>query len=468
MMAKLTSKITRIAFGEIFGRGLGFITTIYLARVLGTEAFGLIIISLSFLGYANWFADIGLTHIAGREIAKEPSKRIFRAREIFFLKIFMNFSVLGIFFVIIPLFDISEVQKKLILSFILALVPYTFILEWYYRGRQHFGKIAFSKVLNSSLYLILVMIFIKSPLDLHKVPFFFILGSIGSALFFIFLSFKDSVFQLPTRNWSNYIDLLKSGFKVGSGTFFTQLIQLLPPILIGFFLSTKDAGIYGASIRIIFIAMLIDRMFVHILLPNLASQWIENRAAAKSNIISVSRILILTAGSVSLFIAVASPTIIDIVYGTEYLESVFVLSVLSVFLFFTFINSLFAFGLIAIGQDHQFFKSTFISGILATLLILGASVTQVFEYVVYAVSLSEIVFMGFAIYWFNKHIKLKILGPILISVILSITLYIVTIQIELPIILEAVLAVLIFIPLIVFTGVVNLNHIIWFKEKLAK
>lgn len=467
-MAKLTDKIARIAFGDIVGRGLSFFTTIYLARTLGTEAFGLIVIALSFLGYANWFADLGLNHIAGREIAKEPFKRVFRAREIFFLKIFMNFSVLGLFQLIIPLFNIPEAQKSLILLFAFALIPFTFILEWYYNGRQHFGKIAFSKILNSSVYLILVMILIKSPLDLQKVPFFFIIGLSCSALFFMFFSIKDNIFELPARGWRIYFDLLKSGLRIGSGTFFTQLLQLLPPILIGFFLSAKDAGIYGASIRIIFIAMMIDRMFVNLLLPNLASQWIENKEAAKQNILIVSRILLLTAGSISLFVAVASPKIIEIVYGTDYLESSFALSALSVFLFFTFLNSLFAFGLIAIGQDQQFFKSTLMSGMIATLLIFGASATKVFEYVVYAVSISEIVFMGFALHWFSKHIKLSIVRSIIMTVTLSIILYAITLQVQLPLLMEASIAILIFIPLAVLSGIVNLNHFVWLQEKLSK
>tara|TARA_R110000868_G_scaffold396971_2_gene669426 strand:- start:5122 stop:6525 length:1404 start_codon:yes stop_codon:yes gene_type:complete len=467
-MPKLTNKIARIAFGDFFGRGLGFITTIYLARTLGTEAFGLIVIALSFLGYANWLADLGLTHIAGREIAKDPLKRVFRAKEIFFLKIIMNFSVLGIFLLLVPLFNIPDVQKSLILSFIFALIPFTFILEWYYNGRQHFGKIAFSKVLNSSVYLVLVLLLINSPNDLLKVPYLFIIGTWSSAIFFSYFCIKDKAFELPTRGWAIYIDLLKSAVRVGSGTFFTQLLQLLPPIAIGFFLSANDAGIYGASIRIIFIAMMIDRIFVNLLLPNLASQWIENKDAAKKNIVAVSRILILLAGSISLFIAIASPTIIDLVYGSDYLESVPVLSILCVFLFFTFLNSLFAFGLIAIGKDQQFFESTLFSGLFSTTLIFVSSSTKIFEFVVYAVSFSEIIFMSFALYWFNKYIKLNIIGSILIAVILSVILYVLALQINLPVILEAILAVLIFAPLILISGIVNSTHYIWIKEKLSK
>ena len=467
-LTKLTDKIARIVFGDFFGRGLGFLTTIYLARTLGAEAFGFIIVSLSFLGYANWLADLGLTHIAVREIAKEPLKRIYRAREIFILKILMNFSVFAVFQLIIPLLTISEIQKSLILAYSVALIPYTFILEWYYNGRQHFGKIAFSKILNGSVYLVLVMLLIASPADLHNVPHYFIIASTSSALFFTYFSFKDRAFELPTRGWHVYLDLLKSAFRIGSGTFFTQLLQLLPPILIGFFLSANDAGIYGASIRIILIAMVIDKMFVNLLLPNLSSQWLENKDSAKINILTGSRVLILIAGSISLFIAISSPAIINLLYGDEYLNSAFVLSILSVFLFFTFLNSLFAFGLIAIGQDQQFFKSTLTSGIISGLLIFGASTTQNFEFVVIAVSLSEFIFMGFALYWFSKHIKLNIVGPIFLSILLSVSLYIITLQFQYSVIMEAFLAILIFIPTLFIFRIVDKTHYSWIKEKLSK
>ncbi len=467
-MAKLTDKIARLAFGDIIGRGLSFLTTIYLARTLGIESFGLIVIALSFLGYANWLADLGLSNIAIREIAKEPLKRMFRAREIFFLKIILNFSVLGILLLIIPELDIPENQKELILSFGLALIPYTFIFEWYYNGRQHFGKVAFSRVLNSAVYLVLVMLIIKSPSDLQTVPYLFIYGTTASALFFSFFIFKDKAFQLPARGWHIYIDLFKSGLRVGSGTFFTQLLQLLPPIAIGFMLSSNEAGIYGAAIRIIFIAMMIDRMFVQILLPNLSSQWNSNKHAAKENILTVSRILIVSASCISLFLAIASPLIIDLVYGDEYLASISILSILSIFLFSTFLNSLFAFGLIAIGKDDQFFISTLFSGIISAILIFGSSLTQNLEYVAYAVSLSELVFMSSALYWFSKHVKLKIVGQICISIALCIGLYVGAIQLQLPVILEAILAVAIFLPLIMVFGVVNLDHVTWIKQKLLQ
>ncbi|MFV1884906.1 MAG: oligosaccharide flippase family protein [Balneola sp.] len=465
-MAKLSKKIASIAFGDVVGRGISFVTTVYLARILGAESYGLIVIALSYLGYATWFADLGLTHIAGREIAKEPVKRIYRAREIFFLKVTLNLFVLFAMQLIIVNVNLPDEQKEIILSFSYALIPFTFILEWYYNGRQQFGKVASSKILNSTVYLILVVLFIHSNSDLQKVPLIFIGSSSAAALLFLFFSIKEKPFALPYRGFSVIKELFVSAVTIGGGTFFTQTIQLLPPIAIGLLLSNEEAGIYGAAIKVIFIAMLVDRIFVNLLLPNLSAQWVSNKEAAKHNIRFVSRIMISIAGVLSLFIAISSPFIIETLYGDEYQSGAEVLSILSIFLFLTFLNSIFSFGLIAIGKDRQFFNSTLLSGIITLILIFGSATTNNLLIVTFAVSLSELIFVCTSFFWFNKNTQLKIAGPFIISVLLLGSLYYLSQSLHLPVLLEAMGAVVLFIPLTLITGVINIDHLNWFKQKL--
>ena len=465
-MTKLSQKIASIAFGDIVGRGISFVTTVYLARVLGAESYGLIVIALSYLGYATWFADLGLTHIGGREIAKEPEKRIYRAREIFLLKIVLNLFVFIAMQLIISRVNLPTEQKEIILAFSYALIPYTFILEWYYNGRQHFGRVASSRVINSSIYLILVVLFIHSNNDLNKVPLFFILGSSGAALLFVFFLVKDSPFKLPYRGFNVLKDLFISAITIGSGTFFTSTIQLLPPIAIGLLLSNEKAGIYGAAIKVIFIAMLVDRIFVNLLLPNLSAQWNSDKEAAKHNIRFVSRIMISIAGIMSLFIAIASPLIIDMLYGNEYQSGAEVLSILTILLFFTFLNSIFSFGLIAIGKDRQFFNSTLISGIITLVLIFGSATTDNLLMVTFAVSLSEFIFTCTSFFWFNKYTQLKMTGPLLFSILLLGTTYYLSYSLKFPVIVEAFGAITLFISLTMLLGILNFDHLKWLKQKL--
>ncbi|MCG8372929.1 MAG: oligosaccharide flippase family protein [Balneolales bacterium] len=132
-MADLTRKIASFLMGDILGRGLAFITSVYLARTLGAEGFGLITIALSFLGYVAFFGDFGLHHIGIRETAKLKEKQGFNTTEIFIARIILGFLAFGIGFTIIPFLKFSDVQVQLIKGFIYALGAYAFLLEWYFQ-----------------------------------------------------------------------------------------------------------------------------------------------------------------------------------------------------------------------------------------------------------------------------------------------------------------------------------------------
>lgn len=465
-MSKLKDKIFRIVFGDVVGRGITFATTIYIARTLGADAYGLITVALSFLGYATWVSDLGLLKIGTREMAKKPSKRIFRAKEIFIVKVLLGTSIFALSFVVVPLLDLPETPKKIISGFLFCLIPYSLLMEWYYNGKQFFGKTALSKIANSSLYLVLVLLFIKSSDDIELVPFFYAAGISTGALILGLFSLKEHPFQLPSRGWPVFKDLLASASTIGIGAFFAQLLQLLPPLVIGLLLSTKDAGIYGAAIRIVFIGMMVDRIIVQLLLPNLSSQWLTSKAQAKENLEKVIRLVMVIGGVISLGIAIASPKIIELVYGLEYEESGRVLSILTVFLFFTFLNSIFSFSLIAIGKDRQYFYSTLFGGIISAVLIFGSTVSEQLLLVVAAVSLSEIVFTANSFYHFKKNININMTAPLIVTLLACSGLFWVSEMVHFPVLIEGVVSVFLFLPLLLLFNVINMEHLTWLKTKL--
>lgn len=466
-MAKLKDKVFRIAFGDILGRGFGVITTIYLARVLGAESFGLITVALSFLGYSIWFADLGLLNIGAREMAKKEENRVFRAGEIFLFKIVLGLVVLSFLQWIVPQLPIESLQKRIILGFSYALVPYSFLMEWYYNGKQFFGKVALSKIVNGFVYLALVIFLVKSEADLESIPVLYTSGLSASAFVLLLFSIKENPFSQGLRSFGIFKELFNSAFILGLGSFFSQVLQLLPPLAIGFFLSVRDAGIYGAAIRIIFIVMLLDKIFVNLLLPNLSSKWESNKALATQTLNKVYQILPFIGGVCSLSIAVASPDIISLVYGNEYAESSGVLAVLTILLFFTFQNSLFTFGLIAIGKDKEFLYSTVISGSLTILMILLSASFGSLITVAIVISASEILITLISFTWFSKFVDIKSISPTIITLFVGLALFYASTVLLLPAYLEAILALFIFVPMLFILKVCSVDDLKWLKEKLG-
>lgn len=465
-MAKLKEKAFWIAFGDIAGRGLSFLTSIYLARTLGSEFYGLITVAISILGYATWVSDLGLSNIGTRETAKEPAKRIFRVLEIFRTKLFLGIIVLIISTIVVSTINAGEIEKQVILGYLYSIIPYMALLEWFYSGKQQFGKIAASKVLNGLAYFLLVIFMVDTVEDVTLVPVLYTVGISVAALTLGTFAIKDKPFSLPSRGSQIYPDLLKTSSIIGLGQFFAQIVHLLPPILIGALLTLHDAGLYGVAFRIVIIAMMIDRVFVNLLLPNLSSIWVVDRTTAISKIDTVFRLI--TAGGVfiALFTAVAAEQIIDLLYGTEYSDSVIILQILSLMIAVTFVNSLFSFGLIATNKDKEYFLATCFGGTISAIIIFSFAALGNVLMVAVSVSISEIIITVFTFFWFRKVAPLNYLKPLIVSYATGLLLFGLFIFSPLLPVINAILASIIFMVIILNSGIIKPEQFNWAKRKL--
>ena len=467
-MAKLKEKAFWIAFGDVAGRGLSFLTSIYLARTLGSELYGLITVAISILGYATWVSDLGLISIGTRETAKEPSKRLFRVLEIFQMKIFLGILVLILSTFVVSIIDTGEIEKQVILGYLYSIIPYMALMEWFYSGKQQFGKIALSKVFNGLIYFLLVFFMVNTVEDVTLVPVLYTTGIAVAALTLATFAIKDKPFSLPSRGLQVYPDLLKSSSILGLGKFYAQIVNLLPPILMGAILSLRDAGLYGAAFRVVIIAMMIDRVFVNLLLPNLSSLWSLNRSATNKKVDVVFRIVAAGGALIGMFTAIGAEQITLILYGEQYLESVLLLQILSVMIAATFINSLFSFGLIATNKDKEYFLATCFGGTISALIIFGFAAFGNSVWVAVSVSAAEVIITLFTYFWFRKVVPINYLRPLLVSYPIAVMLFIVFTFSPLMPLINATIASIIFIILTLQLGILNKEQLEWAKQKIFR
>lgn len=467
-MDKLKQKAFWIASGDVIGRGFSFITSIYLARTLGSEFYGLITVAVSILGYATWCSDLGLINIGTRETAKSPEKRIFRVVEIFRAKIFLGVSVLILSILIFAFTDLPKESKLVIIGYLFSLVPYMFLMEWFYSGKQEFGKITLSKGLNGLVYFLSVVLFVHSADDVTLVPLMYIMGVSTATLVLGTFAIRGNPFQLPSRGIQLYQDLLKTSSYLGIGQFFTQIVTLLPPILIGFILSFHDAGIYGAAFKIVIIAMMLDRVFVQLFLPNLSSIWSIDKHTATQTVSTVFRFTAAGGTLVALITALASDQIIGLLYGVEYAESANILKILSIMIAVTFVNSLFSFGLIATNNDREYFVATGFGGLISAIFIIVFTIYGNIIMTAITVSLAEIIIASFTYFRFKKVIPNEYLQPILACYLIGLILFLILSFSPLMPIVNAFIGTVLFVMIILKLNIVNKDHLNWAREKISQ
>ena len=179
------------------------------------------------------------------------------------------------------------------------------------------------------------------------------------------------------------------------------------------------------------------------------------------------RLMLVLGSMVSIGLFLGAPDFIVWVFGSSYTNSIPIVLVLSFFLFFTFQNSLFSQGLIALGKDLDYLKATSIGGGLALILIAaGASKYGVIA-VAAAVVLSEFIIGALSYFWFTKHMKVNYLMPFVLTLLASFVAFKLMEIVHLQYWLEAILgAILVFIMLL-FGRVIRKKDITWFRLKLG-
>lgn len=135
---------------------IGLITNIYVARVLGPESFGLLIIGISVLSYSMLFSDIGLRQLGLLETSRTDDTHDFQYGEIFFIRVIQGLLIFIIAQVFIYWFYTDRLQQTIISLYLLGILADAIFLDWFYRGLQKFKLISYVRIGSSILYLITI------------------------------------------------------------------------------------------------------------------------------------------------------------------------------------------------------------------------------------------------------------------------------------------------------------------------
>jgi O-antigen/teichoic acid export membrane protein len=203
-MKNISRNFLAVFLSDGITRIIGFAATVYIARLLAVEGFGLINFGLAFISYALLFANPGLTVIGAREVAKATSDRRY-IEEILGLRLFLATAIFIIFFVGTFLVSDEGMTKQVILIYSVTLFPFAVLLEFVFQGREEMAYIGISRILQYAVYLVGLLIFVNSTRDILFVPFSFVVGYAASALFLLAIyvkKYRSFRFRLVWRSSS--------------------------------------------------------------------------------------------------------------------------------------------------------------------------------------------------------------------------------------------------------------------------
>ncbi len=351
-MKKLLKNTLSLAGADVGSRVLGFAVTVYLGRVLGTGGFGLVGIGFAVLGYLALLSSPGVHVIGTRDVASGGGNEV--ASSVNSLRLLLSVVLLAFVVVLCPVIAGTREAVLVVAVISASVLPLAWSPDWFFQGKEQFVPVSASKITMYVVYLLLALLFVRSGNDVVLAAAAYTLGNLAATLA-LMLAFRRR-FGPARPVWLplQWRGVLKQSYPVGLSALLSQTVMNLPILVVAMLLTTEDAGLFNAAMKLIFFVLIIDRVFYAIFLP-VASRLGKEAGAplARVTLLGMRLVLLVTIPTAVLGIAL-SPALVALIFGKGYGGAGPVLACLLPYVVFTLMNTVFMTALIAVNRQREY------------------------------------------------------------------------------------------------------------------
>jgi O-antigen/teichoic acid export membrane protein len=343
--------------GRIAHLALGLLVVGLITRILGPGEFGLYILLLSFGIIVQLLADFGLYLTVTRELARDSRRQSEVLSNGLSLRIFLlliMFGLGGALIVWLPQLA-SLWRAYVILSFGLSLQSVSQLLMGVFQHYQSVWRASLGDLLGRLVQLFGVLI---AGLYMPTV-----LGMISVFTAAAAVTFVIHQFLLPTKvAWRFRVDvkqwklLMASSWPLGLMLLLNAVFFRIDTLVLSWFRSADEVGWYGLAYRVVESGLFFPAMLGGLLLPRLSESLQRQKLLARQYINEGLILVILLAGYVIVFLALAAADVVDLIGGYQFEPTAPLLKVLGVSLGIMFVGNIFGFALVALEQQRRLVK----------------------------------------------------------------------------------------------------------------
>ncbi len=310
----IIANISWLGLAEVVSRGLGFITTIILARRLGTGAFGDYIVASAAAGYALILAVPGGETLGVRVRRQQPDDREVLAS-------LLQLRLIGSFGACVALIGgayalpVTTIQRELLLLHALLLPGLMLNVAFVMQAEELMTVPALGRILQSALYALGVALLVWSSDDVYYVPMLLGAAMLVHAVVTVGRVKRLSELRMVSlfhHHGSRFRDLFRSAVPIALSSLLIAVYYSMDAIMLGLMRSSEEAGMYGAAYRIVLLIVGGGALLYQVFMPRLADSDLVARREAHRKLVRIMSTIGMLAGGV---LAVFSEWILVSLYG---------------------------------------------------------------------------------------------------------------------------------------------------------
>ncbi len=398
-----------------------FVSGIYVARVLLPETVGKVAAAQNIVQYFVILAFLGLPTYGLREISKvrnDKEKLSKLSSELFSINLISTiiFSLLYFSLVLIVPSYRSNITLYIIAG--CSIIFNMLNISWLYEGLEMFGFIAVRNLIVKIVSFTCLIFFVKNDSDYLIYTCINVVGNAGNDFLNVCFSRRYIKFNFKNLNLKRH---MKSVMYLVMVNLAIEIYTLVDVTMLDIFSNKENVAYYTYGSKINKILLQIVNTFTMVLVPRISLMYKEGRKEEFNNLITKTfKIIILIAIPMIIGIQFVSKFLVCEIYGYAYVNSSYVLNILSLCLLISPIGYLLGSRtLLVTGNENKMIIAVGIGAIINVIgnLILiqflnefGAAIASV---------ISELVVATIYVILGKKHFELKDWKKDVIKIIIS-------------------------------------------------
>ncbi|MFA4850347.1 MAG: oligosaccharide flippase family protein [Methanoregula sp.] len=247
---------------------IGFLATIFYAHWVGPEVLGLYFLFLSYFAILSIFTDLGIGYATIQRICSGVDQNEFFTGNLT-IRLF-SYSIICIVIIVFRNYfaDLNSSGLLFVLLAILGVSTFTSSISIAIAASNRLGLAASVSLLNNVTRIVVQVIAVFLGFQVSGL----IGGLVVGLLIELVFELKFNDYHLKKFNWSHVKSLLSFSSWAVLISAGTTLFDNIPLIIIAYFLSVSDVGIYGVCSTFSFFALFISTALVNTLYVKV-SRW---------------------------------------------------------------------------------------------------------------------------------------------------------------------------------------------------
>lgn len=353
-----------LSAGTFLSRALSLFTMFYVARTLGTAAFGLVNFGVAVVAYATILVGPGLLVWGTRAVAREPQRAGHYLLIINTTQLCLAVVAYTLLLLVGHLLFTPEEQRMAAASGIM-LFAVAIGAEWVGQGLERFTLVGISQVVTNLLTFSFTLLLVKSAADMFRVPVAVACAQMIAAAALLTMLWRERSLHFASFALAEAREVIRSALPLGTASAAITVLHYVNNIALQLVHGSTALGLFAAAYRLIEVAGLVPLLLMSAFLPLLSRTYAADFHRTRE-LLAILISAAISAGCLgAVVLSLDAAAVIDLAYGAAYARSVGVLKILGWAVLPNCAAIAYLTGLIAAGEDRVFVYSVLVGMMIA-------------------------------------------------------------------------------------------------------